>query len=226
MVELPATKRTGQEKPQALRAVGRVPAVFYGRKEKSVSVSVSAVDFAKAFAAAGESTVVSLKGDWGVHDVLIHEIDRHPVTDEVRHVDFYVLEKDRMVKVRVPLSFTGVSPAVKDMGGTLVKVLHSLEIEALPKNLPQGLSVDISSLATLESQIFAKDVVLPEGVSLVERPQEVVASIAEYKEEVVETPMDISQIEVEKKGKVEEEGAEGAAAAEAGKPAAKKEEKK
>jgi large subunit ribosomal protein L25 len=210
-ITLSATKRPASDSVTKLRASGMVPAVFYGRKEASVAISVAKKEVEKAVSQAGESTVISLKGDWGTHDVLVQEVSRHPVTDEVRHVDFYVLEKDRKVKVRVPLQFVGVSPAVKDLGGTLVKVLHDLAIEALPKDLPQTLTADISTLATLDSQVFAKDIVLPAGVTLIEKPQEVVASVATYKEEVIETgPVDLSAIEVEKKGKVAEEGAEGA----------------
>lgn len=212
MVILQATKRILGEKPHVTRKAGNIPAVFYGRKQESTSISVKRVDFDKAFKEAGESTVISLTGEWGAHDVLAHMIDRHPVTDEVRHVDFLALEKDRKIKVRVPVTFIGVSGAVKDMGGTLVKVLHDIEVEALPKDLPQGLTVDISLLSTLESQVLAKDIVLPTGVTLAEKADEVIASIATYKEEVVEAPVDLSAIEVEKKGKVEEEGAEGASA--------------
>lgn len=210
MTSIKAEVRDAKKNTDHIRAKGGVPAVFYGRKEASQPITIEKKAFDKVLATSSESTVFSLEGPWGAHDVLIQEVKRHSVTDEVSHVDFYVLEKDRKVKVKVPLEFTGVAPAVKDLGGTLVKVLHDLEIEALPKDLPSQLSVDIGALATLDSQILAKDITLPSGVALVAKPEEVVASVAEYKEEVEQPVMDISQIEVEKKGKVEEEGAEGA----------------
>lgn len=210
MTSIKAEVRDTTKNTDHIRAKGNVPAVFYGRKEASQPITIEKKAFDKVLETSSESTVFSLEGPWGAHDVLIHEVKRHPVTDEVFHVDFYVLEKDRKVKVKVPLEFIGVSPAVKDLGGTLVKVLHDLEIEALPKDLPSQLSVDVGVLATLDSQILAKDIILPSGVTLVVKPEEVVASIAEYKEEIEQPTMDISQIEVEKKGKVEEEGAEGA----------------
>ncbi len=225
MISIKATTRDTKPAAAALRKNGRIPAVFYGRKEAAQSISMDKKDFDKAMLHAGESSVISLEGPWGTHDVLVNDMTRHPLTEAVEHVDFYVLEKDRKVKVRVPLEFTGTSAAVKDLGGTLVKVIYALEIEALPKNLPSGLTVDIALLSTLESQILAKDITLPTGVDLVEKPDAVIASVATYKEEVEAPVMDLSQIEVEKKGKVEEEAGEGADTGEAKKdaaPAAKK----
>lgn len=224
MITIKATIRDKKPTAATIRKGGRIPAVFYGRKEAAQAISMDKKDFDKAMLHAGESSVISLEGPWGTHDVLVNDMTRHPLTEAVEHVDFYVLEKDRKVKVRVPLEFVGVSAAVKDLGGTLIKVLHAIEIEALPKNLPSGLTVDIALLSTLESQILAKDVVLPSGVDLVEKAEAVVASVATYKEEVEAPVMDLSQIEVEKKGKVDEEGAtgEGTDAKPGGEDAAKK----
>jgi large subunit ribosomal protein L25 len=143
-------------------------------------------------------------------DALIHEVQVHPVTEEPIHVDFLVVDMNKKIKVKVPLEFEGVSNAVKNGLGNLVKVLFEVEVEALPKDLPHNLSVDISKLETVESQIFVSDIKLPAGVVIMAEPQEVVASIVlqvEEKEEVV-VPVDLSAIEVEKKGKKEEEGAE------------------
>jgi large subunit ribosomal protein L25 len=117
-----------------------------------------------------------------------------------------------------------VSPAVKDLGAVLVKVLHDIEIEALPKDLPHKLEVDISGLIGFDSVLTAGDIKLPAGVTLKVKLEEVIASVYEPKEEVVEAaPVDLSTIEVEKKGKEAKEGAEGAETAEAPE---KKEEKK
>ncbi|MDQ3232139.1 MAG: 50S ribosomal protein L25, partial [Pseudobdellovibrionaceae bacterium] len=148
---------------------------------------------------------------------LLHEIDIDPVSGTPRHADFYVFEKGAKVKVEVPVEFEGVSPAVKDLGGTLVKVLHALEVEAMPKDLPHEIIIDISSLATFESQITVADVKLPSGVVAVQAPEEVVALVSAPREEVEEesAPIDLDSIEVEKKGKTEEEGGEAGASDEA-----------
>lgn len=223
MISLTVEKRDPKIKIEALRKGGKIPAVFYGPKEKATSVVISTSDFIKVWRKAGESSVVTLKDGSHEHEALIYDIDVHPVTGVPRHADFYVIEKGKKVKVHVPLVFEGVSGAVKDMGGILVKVLRELEIEAAPKDLPHELKVDISALAELSSVVMAKDIKIPVGVNLIAKPDEIVASIAEAKEEVEEVkPVDMSAIEVEKKGKEAKEGEEPAEAA----PEAKKEAKK
>lgn len=193
-----------------IRNEGLMPAVFYGKKEKSTPISVSLVDFLKVWKQAGESSIVVLKGENGDVEVLIQEVDLDPITEKPRHADFYVFEKGHKIKVDVPLEFTGTSPAVKDLGGILIRVLHKLKIEAMPKDLPSKIEVDISPLVNFESQIVAGGLVLPSGVALIEDPTEVIALVSEPKEEKEEeaAPVDLSAIEVEKKGKKEEEGAE------------------
>ncbi len=216
MITLHIEPREKAQKLDALRQTGKMPAVFYGRKEKATSVAVSQAEFTKVYKKAGDSSIIELKDAKGAeHQALIKEVDADPLTGEFRHADFYVIEKDKKLQIEVPMHFVGIAPAVKDFGGILVKVQHALKIEALPKDLPQVVEVNISSLATLDSQILAKDVVLPANVSLVQRAEDVVASIAkpvEEKEEPVAAP-DLSAIEVEKKGKKPEESAEGAAPA-------------
>jgi len=187
-----------------------MPAVFYGKKEKSTPITISKAEFKKVWKEAGESSVIDLVGNNIEAEALIYDVDLDPVTDEPRHADFYVFEKGKKIEIAVPLEFIGVAPAVKDMGGTLVKVLHEIEIEALPKDLPHNISVDISSLLNFDSQILAKDIKLPQGVVLVTKLEEVVASVYETKEEVEEVvPVDLASIEVQKKGKEAKEGEEG-----------------
>lgn len=208
MFKLKVEKRDLGENVASLRKAGLIPAVFYGPKEPSTPIKINLVDFKKAWKTAGESTVISLEGNGVDADVLIHSVDLDPVTDIAIHADFYAIEKGKKLSVDVPLEFIGVAPAVKDLGAVLVKVLHDVEIEALPKDLPHKLEVDISTLINFDSVITAKEIKLPEGVTLKVKPDEVVASVYEPKEEVIEsTPVDLSAIEVEKKGKEAKEGA-------------------
>lgn len=194
------------------RKSGKIPAVYYGPKETTTPIWLAEKDFLKVLKKAGETSVISLSGVGSDVEALVHIIDREPVKDAIRHVDFYAIEKGKKITLAVPLNFVGISPAIKDLGGTLVKVLHELHIEALPKDLPHIINVDISSLALFGSQILAKDVKLSSGVLLTQHAQDVVAAIAEPREEKEEeaAPIDLSAIEVEKKGK--EELAEGEAA--------------
>jgi large subunit ribosomal protein L25 len=210
MTTLDVTERKVSENLGQLRKKGLMPAVFYGKKTASTPVTLVQKDFIKVWKTAGESGVVTLKGAKQSVDALITAVDIDPVSDIVRHADFYVFEKGKKIEVSVPLDFVGVAPAVKDLGGSLVKVLHEIKISAAPEHLPHDIKVDISKLETFESQILASGIALPTGVTLVEDPEEVVASAAAPKEEEVEeaAPVDLSAIEVEKKGKKEEEGAE------------------
>ena len=219
MFAIKAKKRDESVKVDALRKGGEIPAVFYGAGKDTTSVSISLVEFKKVWRDAGESSAVKIalaNGDLQQNiDVLIHEVQVDPVTDEPIHVDFLAIDMKKKIRVNVPISFEGISNAVKSGLGNLVKVLHELEIEALPSDLPHNLIADISKLETLKDQVFVSDIRLPVGVVVINILTEVVASIIEQVEEKEEVaaPVDLSAIEVEKKGKKEEEGAEGTEAA-------------
>lgn len=208
-ITLTATKReeTGK-RSLGLLAKGMLPAVVYGPKQESTPISVSTRDFDKILRNEGESTVIELSGLGSELQVLIHEIDRDPVTNAPRHADFYAIEKGAKVEVAVPLTYIGESAAVK-AGASLVKVLHELEIEAAPANLPQEIEVDISVLAAVGDQIHVSDLRLPTGVEVRVEADQVVALIQEVEaEEESEAPApDMAAIEVEKKGKTEEAAA-------------------
>ena len=211
-MQLTIAKRDTSVSPNVLRAQGLLPAVLYGRKEEATPISVDRKTFDKLFHAAGESTVITLAGLGEEKDALIHEVDRDAVTGEPIHADFYAIAKGQKVTVSIPLDFVGTSPAVKDLGGILVKVLHELEIECEPKDLPHAINVDISKLATFEDQIQVKDLPLPPSAKVTLDSDEVVAMISVAKEEAEEAPAaDISAIEIsEERGKKPEEAPAGA----------------
>ncbi|MDQ2932769.1 MAG: 50S ribosomal protein L25 [bacterium] len=209
MLSLSIETRDLKIAPQTVRESGKIPAVFYGPKEPSTAVSIPMIEFKKVWKKAGESSVIILKDTAGAeHEVLIHEVDVHPLSGEPRHADFYVIEKGKKVTVHVPIIFIGVAPAVKDKAGILVKVLREIEVEAAPRDLPHDITVDISSLVELTDVIQAQHLTVPKGVEFKIGPEDVIASIAVAKEEVEEAPtaIDMSTIEVEKKGKEEKEG--------------------
>ena len=222
MLSIAVEKRESKANLNASRKAGKIPAVFYGRKAKSTPIWLTEKEFIKVWKKAGETSVVELKGTGIDHQALIHEIDSDPVSDKIRHADFYIIEKDQKLEISVPLNYVGVSGAIKDLGGILVKVLHEIKIEALPKDLPHSLDVDISSLVAFDSKIHAKDIKLPAGVELKEKLDATVAGVDQPREEKEEepVPVDLSAIEVEKKGKEPVEGEEGAADAPAAKGAA------
>lgn len=187
-----------------------LPAVIYGSKADNESLFVDVGAFKKVWREAGESTIVSIKTPDGVKDTLIHDVSFNPVTGEPMHADFYAIDTNKPIEVSVPLEFVGTSNAVKNLGGILVKVMHDLKIEVLPKELPHSLSVDISKMDNIGDHVLAKEVVLPKSASLVTNSEEVLAIISVAKEEVEAAPVDLSTIELaEKKGKKDEETTEG-----------------
>lgn len=210
MFTIKATQRGEGVKSDVLKKNGEIPAVYYGKgSSEAVSISVPVVEFKKIWVKAGESSAVQMVTPKGNIDVLIHDVQKHPITGEPIHVDFLVIDMNKKITVSVPIEFIGVSPAVKSGVGVLVKVLREIEVEGLPKELPQTINVDISKLVTTDDVVLVSDVVLPKGVTAVTEAEEVVASIAIQKEETEDsTPVDLSSIEVEKKGKKEEEAPE------------------
>lgn len=203
MLELNATIRA----PKTKLNEGEIPAVFYGAKTASTPIAISAVDFTKVFSKAGEMTPIALKTSEGVKNVLVHDMQRDPVKHTVSHVDFYVVEKGQKVHVSIPLSFVGEAPATKN-GGILVKVAHEISVEGDATALPHEITVDTSVLATLDAVITAGDLALPKGVSLYHvEAGDVIASISAQSDDALETvsEIDLSSIEVAKKGKKEEE---------------------
>jgi large subunit ribosomal protein L25 len=187
----------------------KFPAVFYGPKEDSTSVFVTKRDFVKVWKEVGESSVIILEGAGDEKQALIQEVALDPVSDEPIHADFYIIEKGKKVEVDVPLEYVGESPAVKNLGAVLVKVMHELPIEAEPVNLPHEIEVDISSLVDFESNITVKDLKIPAGVTVLAEAEETVALVQEPREEEEEeepVEFDESMVEVEKKGKEESEG--------------------
>jgi large subunit ribosomal protein L25 len=204
MITLSVTPRTIIGKSsKALFSEGQMPAVVYGPKQESTPVSLSLLEFKRILRDEGESSVIELSGvGKGTMQVLIHEVDRDPVTENPRHADFYAIEKGAKVEVSVPLVFVGESAAVK-AGANMVTVMRELPIEADAANLPHEIEVDISVLAEIGDQIHVKDIVLPKGVTVTVEGDEVVVLTQEVEvepEEETAAP-DMAAIEVEKKGK-------------------------
>lgn len=205
---LHATKRTERgRRVRTLRALGTLPAVVYGPKEEATALSLSRNEFGKVFKEAGESTVITLSGLDEDKDVLVQDITYDPLTSAPVHVDLYAIEKGKKVTVHVPITFVGEAP-VLNLGGVLTKVLYELEVEALPKDLPHEIVVNVSLLTDFDSHITVADIPMLSGVAVLNDPEDTVVVASEVVEEV-DTPaeaVDMSAIEVEEKGKKEEEG--------------------
>lgn len=200
-------KETGR-KVNNLRDAGSIPAVVYGHKIKNILLDVDYKEFEKVLKQAGESSLIelSIEGEKEKRPVLVHDLQKNYVTDKFSHIDFFQASLTEEVEVKVPLVFEGVSIAVKDLGGTLVRNIDELEVKALPQNLPHEIKVSIDGLNTFEDRILAKDIKLPEGVKLKIKPDEIIASVAhvenveeELAEEIKEEVENVEKVEKEKK---------------------------
>jgi large subunit ribosomal protein L25 len=205
MTTLNAKLRDNAHKNHFIRENGEIPAVFYGFKKDVTSLVVNSIDFMRVFREAGETSTIKLDTPSGSFDALIHEVQYDPITNRPIHIDFLSVDMTKEIEVDVPFEFVGEAPAVK-AGGILVKVMHEVKVSALPSKVPQSIEVDVSSLVESDSHLCLKDIKLPEGVKVMEDADAIVASITVAKEEVESAPVDLSSIEVEAKGKKEEEG--------------------
>lgn len=170
---------TGRKVKQ-LRSIGKLPAVVYGNIKEATNLTLDAKEFAKLFREAGYSTIVSLKiGDGKGVKVLIHDVSESPVRRDLMHVDFFAVNLKEKITTEVPLQFVGTADAVEIGGGIFLAVKDQVEIECLPDNLPQHIEVDITSLKTEEDSIRIKDIVVPEGVTILDEQDDVVASISQ-----------------------------------------------
>lgn len=166
-VTLNAQKRTVVgRKVKKLRKEGLVPANLYGKKVKSQSVQVAEKEFSSVFTKAGETGLVELMLDKQVHPVLVKNVTYHPVTGSPLHVDFFQVDLKEKVQTRVPLSFVGESPAVKDKLGVLLTILSEIEIEALPTDLPEKIEVDVTNLKAVGDTIKVSDLKITDKIKV------------------------------------------------------------
>ncbi len=189
-----------------LRDEGLLPVVFYGSGIESTSGTVIHKEFVKVYRQGGQSTLITLETALGTKQALVHEMQLDPVTNKVLHVDFIITDTTKPIEVTVPLVFVGEAPAEKQGLGVLVKALHDIEIEVLPNDIPHEIEVDLSSLVTLDDNIYASDLVLPATASLRVSDNALVATVNPQKEEADEPTtgaIDFDAIAVEKKGKKE-----------------------
>ncbi len=199
------------KKVKTLRKKGVLPAVLYGPKIKPLPLEIDLKEFEKIYKETGESSLISLEVSKGEKFlVLIHAIEKNPLTEKLIHVDFYQPKLEEEVEVVAPIIFEGESKAVKELGGTLVKNISELKIKAKPQNLPKEIKVSIEKLNTFEDNVLVKDLEVPNGVKILKNPQDIIASISppEKIEEELEKPIEEKVEEVERVEEKKEEAEE------------------
>lgn len=197
-----------------LRKQGILPAVLYGPGlKKSLSIEVNEKEFAKVFqgpGGVGETSFLKLEVlDGNEYLVLVHDLQKDPLTQTIFHIDFYHPSANKEIKVTVPLVFENESMAVKNLNAVLIKNIQEVQVQALPKNLPHEIKVDISYLDVLGKTILIKDLTVPEGVKILKHPEEIVIQAREMEkvEEELAKPTEekVEEVKVVEKEKKEEE---------------------
>lgn len=164
-------------KTKELRHKDVIPAELYGKGIENIHLSVPKKELVKTIKEAGQSTIINLDIEGEKRPVLIYEIQRHPVSNDIMAVDFYQVRLDEQVETAVPVELINEAPAVKEKDGVLVQVMQEVNIKALPTNIPRSIEVDISCLKDIDQSIHIRDIKLPEGVKILDEADAVVVTV-------------------------------------------------
>ncbi len=203
------TRSVYGRKTESLRSEGKLPAVLYGPGlKKNLDLEIDTKEFIKVFQETGRTSFLRLEVENSNFLVLVNNIQKDPLTLSLSHIDFYQPAATKEIKVKVPLVFIGEAGA----GGTLVKNIQEIQVQALPQNLPHQIKVNLTALDELEKSIFVRDLEIPPQVKVLKNPEEIVAQIMapeEIEEELakpVEEKIDqVGIVEKEQKEKEPEE---------------------
>lgn len=170
------------KKVKTLRKNWQVPGVIYGKHlDSGITVSVDKVQLVKVYHKAGRSTPIELKGGDIDQLVLFHDLHLNPITDHVMHVDFLAVNKDEKVEAEVPLILVGESPVETDNLGRVQLLKNTVQVEALPLELPHDIKIDISQLKEVGDILFIKDIHLDGKVEILDDEELAIASAVAIK---------------------------------------------
>lgn len=190
-----------------LRADGQTPAVIYGHGSDTQSISVNSRELTQAYAKAGGNKIIGVKiDDARQKNALFHDVQVDAPTGQILHADFYLVKMDEKIKTEIPLVMTGESTAVYQKEGSLVRPLESIEVEALPGDLPESFEFDISVLDDFDKSITVGDLKIPAGVEVLTAPEELVAKVEPPRsdEELEELDAEIDEKAEMPEGAIEE----------------------
>ena len=213
------------KKVAQLRRDGFTPANVYGHGLDSVSIQIKTETMEKTLKAmlANEVIDLNINGESNTRPVVVQKVQRHPLTSQVLHTEFYQVSLRTRMRADVPLVIIGQSEGVETYNGVLMKAIETVQVEALPLDLPSHIDVDITPLVNLEDTLHVSDLDIPEGVTLLTDPEVVVVKVSSPR---VALELDeIEAAEAAERGEAEEgEGEEAGEASEEGEAAGEGEE--
>ena len=175
MTAVPRTD-TGKGAARRIRREGKIPGVVYGPELEPIPIEITEQEFRKAVkAAGGESAIYTLRVDGREEKVILREMQRHPVTSRVLHVDLHAISMNKPIHLSVPIHFVGTPVGVKTEGGVMQTLMRELEIACLPKDIPEHFEVDVSQLKVGDS-IHVRDLSIP-NAEILDEPERTVVVI-------------------------------------------------
>lgn len=210
-IVLHAEKRkvTGKQ-VRKLRRDGKLPAIIYGHKVEPTALSLDLKEATKILSPLTGSSLVTVSIEGIEKAALVREKQKDYIKGTLLHVDFQVVSLTEKLTTGVEIELTGIAPAVKDYNGVVVSGLAEIKVECLPQDLPEKIVVDISNLLNIGDAIYVRDLQAIDNVTILDNPEELIATVAATKEEeVVEVAPavegEVAEPEVIEKGKKEEE---------------------
>jgi len=192
---------------KVLRREGKLPAVIYGAGFTPIPISLNLHDTRKSLHGVTSSQLVTVDVQGVQHVVLIREKQRNPITGTLIHLDFQEVSLTELLRTSVSIEFTGDAPAVKTLSGVVAIRMEELEVEALPRDLPDRIIVDLSSLAEIGASIRVHDLIIPAGVEILSNPDDIVVVVTAptREEEFAEAALGAEEPEVIDRGKKEDD---------------------
>jgi large subunit ribosomal protein L25 len=214
-VVIKATRRdvTGKQ-VKALRREGRLPAVIYGHNVEPIAISLDAHEASLMLPKLSSSTILTLDVEGEMHETLVREKQRDYVKNRLLHVDFLVISMTEKIRSQVRVDMAGTAPAVKAHEAVIVQNLNQVEVEALPRDLPERYTIDIESLTEIGNAIYVRDLPQSDKVTILTDPDEILVMATGAAPEEIEEPVVVDETaepEVIERGKQDEdeEGGEG-----------------
>jgi len=183
-----------------LRRSGRIPAVIYGSKAP-VTIAVQQNEFEKKFHSVSENTIITIELGKEKHDVLVKDYQEDTLKGKITHIDFYEIEQGKVLRTNVPIHIEGVPAGVKE-GGLLEERLYEIEVECLPKDIPEYFELNVEGL-NIGDTVHVSDIEIPEGVKALSSDDLAVVTIVTQKQEILP-----EEAAGEEEGAELEEGAE------------------
>jgi large subunit ribosomal protein L25 len=204
------------KKVKNLRNEGKLPAVMYGHNFKPTAIVLDAHKTAMLLKKISESTIITIDLDGKEHAALIRDRQIDFIRGNLLHLDFQVVSLTEMIRTDVHVELIGIAPAIAEFNAMIVNGITDIEVEALPQDLPERFSVDITSLAEIGDAIYVKDIPAIDKVTILTDPEELIAIASAVKEEVIAEPVveaaegEVAETEPEviEHGKREEESEE------------------